>query len=315
MLRNVDSRAGSAQLIDPHTGAVFAEIEPLGPGTTVSIAVRLAAGNYAWRCLMEDEAAVVGPTVRLTGTARDTTPGVRPVTRADLITATQAYERYVSGRLPGLLADARRLDADLSHGDLIAAKWDWLVGHLRYETLGAAYDAFGDLDGVINGLPAGLSGGVHDPHWTGFHRIEYDLWHGAPRAELIIETDRLVNDLSALQHRFAMAQIDPAIVAIRAHEICENALQFELTGKTDFGSHSQLRTVHANLEGTLVVLGEVHNLLAPRYPQLPNAIQLLHQALTDVAAPATHERIDADISELCELLAPVAATLEPRRTS
>jgi iron uptake system component EfeO len=314
-LHNTDSRAGSAQLIAPSTGAVFAEVEPLGPGTTDAIDVRLAAGEYAWRCLMEDEAAVVGPTVHVTGSAQDTTPGVRPVNQADLIDATQAYERYVSGRLPGLLADTRELRADLARNDLTAARRDWLVGHLRYETLGAAYDAFGDLDGAINGLPNGLSGGVHDPHWTGFHRIEYDVWHGAPRTDLINQADRLVDDVAALRHQFAIAQIDPATVAIRAHEICENALQFELTGRTDFGSHSQLQTVHANLVGTIVVLGVVHDLLAPRYPALPHVMDLLHAALADVAAPAGHERIDADVSELCELLAPVATILEPRRTS
>jgi hypothetical protein len=44
-------------------------------------------------------------------------------------------------------------------------------------------------------------------------------------------------------------------------------------------------------------------------------MDLLHAALADVAAPAGHERIDADVSELCELLAPVATILEPRRTS
>ena len=59
-----------------------------------------------------------------------------------------------------------------------------------------------------------------------------------------------------------------------------------------------------------MVLSLVHDLLAPRYPQLAVTLQQLHQAETDLAAHASHERIDADISELCELLAPVA--VDPR---
>ena len=45
-------------------------------------------------------------------------------------------------------------------------------------TLDHSSIAFGDADGVINGTDAGLPGGVHDPDFTGFHRIEYGLWHG-----------------------------------------------------------------------------------------------------------------------------------------
>ena len=99
-LHNTDSRPGEAQLITPSTGAVFADVEPIGPGTSTSVDVDLAAGAYAWRCLMEDEAAVTGPTVQLRGSSRHATPGVRPVPQADLVAPTQTYERYVSARLP-----------------------------------------------------------------------------------------------------------------------------------------------------------------------------------------------------------------------
>ena len=64
-LHNTDSRAGEAQLIDPRTQAVFADVEPIGPQAGAAVDVDLGAGPYAWRCLMEDEAAVDGPTVVL----------------------------------------------------------------------------------------------------------------------------------------------------------------------------------------------------------------------------------------------------------
>jgi iron uptake system component EfeO len=312
VVRNTDSRSGEAQLIDPKSGAIYADIEPLGPGTTADVDVSLSAGRYEWRCLMEDEPAVDGPTVTLTGSAHGTTPGVAPVNQADLIPATQAYERYVSGQLPLLSREVAGLRAAVA--DPARAEQAWLVAHLEYERLGAAYDAFGDLDADINGLPNGLPGGVHDPHWTGFHRIEYSLWHHTPTATVRAEVVGLATSVHQLAHQFATAQIDPLQIGIRAHEIAENALQFELTGRTDFGSNSQLQTVRANLEGTQTVLGIVHSLLAPRYPQLGAAENALHQAETDIDDSASHERIDADLSELCELLAPVASILEPRKT-
>lgn len=314
-VHNTDYRPGEAQLIDPKSGAVYADVEPLGPGTTVSLRVSLSAGSYAWRCLMEDESQITGSTVRVTGSAHGSTPGVVPVSQADLVPATRAYEAYVKGQLPRLVTLTDKLHTDITDGRLADARTDWLPAHLEYERLGAAYDAFGDLDGAINGLPDGLPGGVHDAKWTGFHRLEYGLWHGQSKVELTPYADFLARDVQALRHEFATTEIDPLQISIRAHEISENALQFELTGRTNFGSNSNLATVRANLEGTQAVLRIIHSLLVTRYKQLPQTQQLLATTEHDIDIHADHERIDSDLSELCELLAPIASMLEPRRTS
>lgn len=314
-MHNTDLRAGEVQLIDPRSGAVFADVEPLGPGTSTSLRVSLSAGSYAWRCLMEDEAAITGTTVHLTGSAHGTTPGIVPVSQADLIPATRAYENYVKGQLPRLITLTDILRKDIQADRMGAAKKAWLPAHLQYERLGAAYDAFGDLDGAINGLPDGLPRGVRDVRWTGFHRIEYGLWHGQSKTDLVPYANVLAADVQALREHFAAAEIDPLQISIRAHEISENALQFELTGRTDYGSHSNLDTVRANLEGTAEALHILHSLLVPRYQQLPQVAQTLTAAEHDIDTHADHERLDADLGELCELLAPIASMLEPRKTS
>jgi iron uptake system component EfeO len=314
-VHNTDFRSGEVQLINPRTGAVYADVEPIGPSTFVPVRVSLSAGSYAWRCLMEDEPAITGATVHITGAAHGTTPGVVPVSQADLIPATRAYEKYVRGQIPRLITLTDTLRDDIVSGDLAKAKQDWLPAHLQYERLGAAYDAFGDLDGAINGLPSGLPGGVHDSKWTGFHRVEYGLWHGQSKTALKPYAEFLATDVRALRHQFATAELDPLQISIRAHEISENALQFELTGQTNFGSNSNLATVRANLEGTAEVLRILHGLLAPRFKALPQVQRALDGAEHDIDTHADHERIDADVSELCEQLAPIASILEPRRTS
>ncbi len=323
--RNTDSRAGEAQLIDRRTGGIYADVEPLGPATSDALDLTLAAGSYAVRCLMEDEAAVVGPTVTLTGPAAGAAPAVLPVDQGDLIASVKQYQQYVAGQLPTLIEASTALQQDLIRSDITAGRRDWLAAHLVYERLGAAYGAFGDADGAINGLPDGLPQGVADPGWTGFHRIEYGLWHGQTAAELVPLATRLIADERSLQASFPSAQIDPNELTIRAHEITENALQFELTGQTDYGSDSNLATVAANLAGTATVLGILHPLLATRDPQLPaltadlTATAALVQSVQGqplAALPQTaRERIDSAVSELCELLASVATVLEPRKTS
>ena len=283
-LRDSDSRAAEVTLVDPTTGAVFASLDPLGPGRTASLSVQLAPGRYAFRCALEDEPVVTGPTVTVTGPAVDAPPGVLPVTEQDLLPATKAYEGYVTSQLPGLLRGVQRLSADVARGSRSAAERDWLTAHLAYERLGAAYGAFGDVDAEINGLPSGLPNGVRDTDFTGFHRIEYGLWHGQPLGALRAPAGALVRSVTALRAAFPTAQIDPLDVSIRAHEITENALQFELTGRTDFGSHSALATVAANLDGTRTVLAMLTPLLRARYPALDQTLAALHQAQADLAA-------------------------------
>ena len=326
-LVNTDTRSGEVSLTDARTGAVYADVEPLGPGTSNPLTITLAAGSYRFVCSMEDEDTIPGVTATVTGklpAGESAVQPVLPVTQADLIPATLAYTKYVRGNLPRLISQVDALDAAVRSGDRAAAQRAWLAGHLEYERLGAAYDAFGDLDGEINGLPAGPD----DHDWTGFHLVEQGLWHNAPMPSVQPAADALASAVRQLQQQMASAQIDPLQISIRAHEITENALQFELTGRTDFGSGSNLATVQANLEGTVTVLNMIRSLLTGRYAQLPQTQAALQKAQNDIAALAgaggslpalatlsrtQRELINSDISQLSELLAPIASILEPRR--
>ncbi|MBV9593729.1 MAG: EfeM/EfeO family lipoprotein [Actinobacteria bacterium] len=329
VLADTDIRAGEVTLTDARTGDVYADVEPIAPGTTANLDIHLGSGSYAFHCAMEDEDTVVGPTVVVAGNVKGSAVAVTPVSQVDLLEAVKQYESYVKGQLPLLVEQTDALRSAIGAGNRAAAESAWLPAHLQYERLGAAYQAFGDLDGEINGVPTGLPAGVNDAHWEGFHRIEYGLWHGENMTGLAPHADKLADSVTVLVAEFANAQIDPLTVSIRAHEITENALQFELTGHTDYGSNSNLATVRANLDGTTTVLSILQSLLTKRDSQLPVMKDRLAQSKADLDALSTsgvypplsalsstqRERIDADISELSEQLAPIASILEPRRNS
>jgi iron uptake system component EfeO len=169
---------------------------------------------------------------------------------------------------------------------------------------------------------------VNDPGFTGFHRIEYGLWHGRPASALRGPAATLVSDVKALGARWADQRMDPADMGLRAHEIVENTEQFELTGRTDYGSGTNLATARANLDGSRELLRRLHALLAPRDPQLPAldatmdrtqaALEAEHHGGSwtplDKLSRGSRERINADFGELLEQLAPVAAICDVRRT-
>ena len=329
-LHNTGSVTAEVDLIDPGTGTVFGEVEGLGAGTTRTMRVTLGNGAYAFRCAPEETDPIVGPGVRITGGDERSGPAVVPVTRNDLLDASRSYKDYVGTGLGTLVTQTDALQAAVRSGNRDASQAAWLTAHLTYERLGAAYGAFGDADGAINGTADGLPGGVGDEDFTGFHRLEYGLWHGQDMVALAAVAGRLGDDVHRLHESFASLQVDPNDLGLRAHEIMENTLQFELTGRTDYGSGSNLATALANLDGTRAVLEVLRPLLVPRLPALSEVddwITRTGSALRSAQrpdgtwAPVTRlglperEKVNGDVSELTELLAPVAAITEPRRVS
>ncbi|MCK7622596.1 EfeM/EfeO family lipoprotein [Streptomyces sp. RS10V-4] len=326
-LRNSSSRGAEVYLRGAHGGPVHGEVEGIGPGTTRSLRVRLGPGAYAFTCLPDDANAVTGPVVRVAGGGPGG-PAAAPVTQHDLIGPALDYQTWVAGGLADLVRRTAVLRAAVAAGDLPAARTAWLSAHLGYERLGAAYGAFGDADRTINGTTAGLAGGVHDPAFTGFHRVEYGLWHGEPAAGLRGPATALADAVRALRDGWAQARMDPAALGLRAHEILENTAQAELTGRTDYGSGSNLATARANLDGTRAVLARLRPLLTTRYPGLSDldgaldrTAHLLDGFRHDGRWPplgtlrrADRERANAAVGDLVERLASVATLCDPRRT-
>ncbi len=327
-LHNSATDAIEVYLIDPHSGKIFGEVEGLAPTTSRPMLVDLGSGTYAFKCLQEDTDAVTGPPVTVPGSTPQG-PGSLPVNQHDLIPPTLAYQTWIGARMAELAHDTGRLKDDIDSGDLAAARRDWLTGHLVYERMGAAYDTFGDADGVINGTVSLAPGAAADPDFTGFHRIEYGLWHGQSAARLrgpAATLDKAVRDLRAT---WSTQRMDPANMGLRAHEIIENAEQFELTGRTDYGSGTNLATARANIDGTREILGKLRSLLAPRDPDIAGLDASLDRAAADLDAQDhggtwtpldrltrdRRERINADFGDLLERLAPVAAIFDVRRTA
>jgi len=327
-LHNSGGSASEVYLADPKSGKLYGELEGLAPGTTRSMLVDLGSGTYAFKCLQEDTDAVTGPSVTVPGTASQG-PATLPVTQHDMIPPTLGYQQWIGARMSELARGTAVLKADIDRGDLTAAKRDWLSAHLVYERMGAAYGTFGDADGAINGTAARTPGAVDDPSFTGFHRVEYELWHGAAASSLKAPAAKLDSDVKALRDSWSQARMDPADMGLRAHEIMENTEQFELTGRTDYGSGTNLATARANLDGTREILTRLRSLLAPRDPALPQldaALDRLQHALDaaghggswtplDRLGRAQREQINADTGALLEQLAPVAAIFDVRRTA
>ncbi|MDQ0790082.1 iron uptake system EfeUOB component EfeO/EfeM [Streptomyces sp. B3I8] len=171
---------------------------------------------------------------------------------------------------------------------------------------------------------------MHDKDFTGLHRIEYGLWHGEPATSLTAPAQRLAADAAGLRKAFPHQNFDPSDLPLRAHEVLENTLQFELTGDTDEGSGTNLATADANLAGTRELLTVLRPLLTSRSPHLLPTVDAdvtRLQKLLDSAHHGSHwtpvgqlgatarARINGATGQLLEDLSPVPDLLEIRKSA
>jgi iron uptake system component EfeO len=118
-------------------------------------------------------------------------------------------------------------------------------------------------------------------------------------------------------------------LGLRAHEILEDTVQFELTGRTDYGSGTNLATARANLDGTRILLGYLRPLLKTRdagLTLLGSSLNRTQRTLdgfeqgggwTPLAKldRTRREKVNSDVGRLVEQLAVVAALTDVRRTA
>jgi iron uptake system EfeUOB component EfeO/EfeM len=324
---NQGTAGAEIDLVDPASGAVYAEIENTGPGTVNPITIDFGSGRYALLCLFSDASPDQGTTVTVAGHATGT-KAVQPVTYDDLIPYAKKYGPIEEAGIKVLARETATLDAAVRRGNLTAARGDWLTAHLQYETLGDAYSAFGDFDTEIDGRADPT--GVNSSQWTGFFRLEYGLWHGQSRSTLTQVAGTLKSYVDQLALWWPTQQVPLADLGRRAHEVIENALEFQLTGHDDYGSGTTLASTVAAITASRVLLGLLHPLIAPRDPQLASVYAGLAQLqsllekekqpngrwLAESALPEpTREAIDAAAGQVLQELAPIASITEPRNTA
>ena len=189
------------------------------------------------------------------------------------------------------------LAAEIKAGDLSAAQATWLSAHMAWERLGSAYGMFGPYDDEIDGTPFGLPGGVNDPGFTGFYRLEYGLWHGQSAAELTGPAETLNLDVRSLETAYPGMELLPPLalsdLALRTHEVLENAMQQQLSGQDNFGSGTTLATLAAGIDATKTQLSFLHPLLIGRYQDLSALNYWLDRLQSLVERGEDEPRLDA----------------------
>jgi iron uptake system EfeUOB component EfeO/EfeM len=238
------------------------------------------------------------------------------------------YRAYVARKLSTLQGEVAALSVATASGDPAKAKAAWLSAHVTWLEIGqddGAYGAFGPLGGEIDGLADGHPLGIRDPAFTGFHRIEFDLWTKHDLSAATADTATLRRLLAQLM-KVPLSNYLPASATgvgnwlLRPHEVLEDALRDSLTADDDYGSGTDLASIAAGVAAVRTMLGELSPAIDPVAPHLAGDARAELDALSnEIDATRVHgawisiqdlavlqrQQVDAAVDAALETLAPI----------
>jgi hypothetical protein len=238
------------------------------------------------------------------------------------------YQAYVRSELPVVRSDVQTLVSAIASGGLRQAEADWLTAHQAWLALGQddkQYGAFGNLGNEIDGISAGLVGGEASPEFSGFHKIELDLWTKDDLAAAATDTatlEQLLSQLIAVPPTSDLPNTTQGVAnwLLRPHEILEDAERDTLTGVDEYGSGTAAASTIADVAAVREDLGLLSPTLEPLAPRFMKTIGAQLSAI-DTAADATRvdgqwvgiaemsliarENLDAAVDTAVETLSPV----------
>ncbi len=258
---------------------IVGEKENVTPGQTVDYVVELQPGTYYTACKFQQIGAPIGVAAfTVTGTA----VAVGADEQAQIDQAVTNYISYLKSQTEELLPAVKAFAASYASGDDQAARDSFALVRSYYERIEPTAEAFGDLDPAIDyrevdAVAEGLD-------WTGFHRIEKDLWvpakdglnadgqsawiDWAPStpAERQAFADGLVANVQKLYDLVHAPDFAVGIADISngAIGLLDEVSSSKITGEEDWWSHTDLADFAANVDGAWVAFGVVKDLAASK---------------------------------------------------
>lgn len=242
---------------------VMGEVENISPGLQRKLIVNLTEpGTYQTAC----KPGMIGDGIRtdfnVTGDA------VPASTDVKFQRAAEEYKRYVNSQAQALVPATEAFAAAVKSGDVAKAKALYPTSRTYWERIEPVAESFpNDLDPRVDLREADLEPGQK---WTGFHRLEKDLWVSGIQPDSAGVADQLVADVKELAAGVTSPEwsIDPTQIAGGAQGLLDEIAVSKITGEEDIFSHTDLWDFNANIEGSRTAVASVRPILDERDAEL-----------------------------------------------
>ncbi len=191
----------------------------------------------------------------------------------ELIDQAQSnYAAYVQDQSDQLLLKTQLFVDAYASGDDDQARATYADARVHWERIETVAESFGDLDPRMDAREADLEPGQK---WTGWHRIEKDLW--PERAddytplttqERATYADDLMANTETLDKRIQKLEFTVDQIANGSRGLLEEVATGKVTGEEEYWSRTDLWDFQANVDGARVGYEGVRPILEQTDPDL-----------------------------------------------
>lgn len=281
---NSGSRSTEYELLDATGTTIVGEVENLGPGLTRTLSVEVKAGTYVSLCKP-------GMTGNGVGRATLTVHGAGAGPASDSAgtgAAGSAYLAYVRSESAALLGGTRIFAAAYAAGDTAKARSLYARTRASYERIEPVAEKFGSLDAALDAREGAVPSGAD---WTGWHRIEKDLWRPSGAAALSASArSAQARTLVSLTEQL-VAKVDAPSFTLTASTVSNGAIGLldeiaatKITGEEERYSHTDLSDFRANVDGAEKAYQGVRPLAQAKDPSLVKTLDARFASLDALLA-------------------------------
>jgi iron uptake system component EfeO len=290
---------------------IVGEVENIGPGITRELVLKVEPGNYITAC----KPGMAGDGIRAPFSVSDSGEDQQGTSGNDVELVEQAnqkYREYVEDQTEQLVAMTAEFVVAYKARKDDEARALYPVARMPWERIETVAESFGDLDPKLDLREADLEPGQK---WTGWHRIEKDLWPARAKnyeplskAQRVAYSDDLVKNTAILHERVPELTFSADEIANGSRGLLDEVATGKITGEEEYWSRTDLWDFQANIEGAFVGFDGLRPLLKQKNPELDSQIAAKFatvQALLDAQREGdgfkTYDKLTkAEIKELSD---------------
>ena len=243
---------------------IVSEVENITPGLSRELKVEITEpGTFTTSC----KPGMVGDGIRgaftVTGTA------AKGSADSKVAKAITDYKAFVASEADEFVEGTEKFVQAVKAGDVARAKSLYAQARHPWEAIEPVAESFGDLDPKIDGREDVIAEGMA---FTGYHRLEKDLWTSGLQKDSSAIADQLLADVRQIAAK--SKTVDPTALSIAngAKALLDEVATGKITGEEERYSHTDLWDFDGNLEGSRQALAALRPVIAERDPALQKAL-------------------------------------------
>jgi iron uptake system component EfeO len=187
------------------------------------------------------------------------------------------YKAFVASETDELVEGTEAFVAAVKAGDVAKAKSLYAQARPPWEAIEPVAVSFGDLDPRIDGREDVVEEGMK---FTGYHRLEKDLWVTGLKKDSNAIADQLLADVKEIVAKAKTVELTPLELANGAKELLDEVATGKITGEEERYSHTDLWDFDGNLEGSRQALAVLRPVISAKAPELQKALDARFKELS-----------------------------------